>query len=92
MKIKGKELKILRLVFTLFIDILIDLKILKNTLSSMKFNAEIHHLPSQRKPASNIKSKIILFHEKKKLEFIALKLRNLYSTERYLKQSSSNIF
>ena len=46
-----------------FIDILIHLKVLKNTLSSMKLNSKIQEKTSQRNALSNIGSQIISFHK-----------------------------
>ena len=56
-----KSSRYLHSIFILFINILIYLNILKNTLSSMKLNTE--EKTSQRKPTANIGSQIISFHE-----------------------------
>ena len=58
-----ERLRYTRLIFILFIYILIYLKVLKNTLCSIKLFTKIQEKTSQRKPTSNIGSQTISFYE-----------------------------
>ena len=58
-----ERLRYTRLIFILFIYILIYLKVLKNTLCSIKLYTKIQEKTSQRKPTSNIGSQTISFYE-----------------------------
>ena len=85
-------LRYLRLIFILFMDIFISLKILKNILSAMKANMYYDSGKDRENQLQILEVKLFQLHGLTNFNSFAVKLCNFYSTERNSKQSKTNIF